>query len=268
MLNAPMVVIGMINGMLGGVILVLPLLTLSAGTLLSGIIILVSGIFSYYSSMLCVKHLGPYPDLDEAIMYHFNGSKAIKTFYSLLVFLNLSLLLILYFELIVQQWEGMFPYSIANPITNFFVLFFLVFAMKYYDFGASLLAYGIISIIGYCIFLVLMLATSPEGPKKMPLVGSGGVSMAASMGQAFSIQTFFIPILRKNNNPSSYQLYTFLAYLFGMLINTYIAYSGAYGTHLLMQACFRGRQWIRTLRPWRATSNGGIGSSTRSKSST
>lgn len=70
--------------------------------------------------------------------------------------------------------------------------------MKYFDFGASLMAYGIISIIGYVIFLALLLATSPEGNKHMEKVGSGAIDMAASMGQAFAIQTFFIPILRKN----------------------------------------------------------------------
>ena len=65
----------------------------------------------------------------------------------------------------------------------------------------------------------------------MPKVGEGAVTMAGSMGQAFSIQTFFIPILRKNQNQSSYQLYTLLAYSFGITIYMYIAYSGAYGTY-------------------------------------
>ena len=49
------------------------------------------------------------------------------------------------------------------------------------------------------------------------------------MGQAFAIQTFFIPILRKNKNQSSYQIYTFLAYFFGITIYLYIAFSGSYG---------------------------------------
>ena len=225
-----MVVIGMVNGMIGGLILVLPLLALQAGTIVSAAIIFISGTCSYYSSMLCVKHLGPYSDLDEAITKHFNHNRVIKILYDIVVFVNLSLLLVVYFELIVQQWEGLFPYSIANPITNYFALFALVFFMKYFDFGASLLAYGIFSIIGYCIFLVWMFLSAPEGPNQMPKVGSGGISMAASMGQAFAIQTFFIPILRKNKNQSSYQLYTFLAYLFGMAIYMYIAFSGSYGS--------------------------------------
>ena len=58
------VIVGMLNGMIGGVILVLPLLVLESGSIGSGLIILISGIFSYYSCMLCVKHLGSYSDLD------------------------------------------------------------------------------------------------------------------------------------------------------------------------------------------------------------
>lgn len=99
-----MIIISMINGMIGGVILVLPLLVLEAGTVTSGIIILISGIFSYYSCMLCIKHLSTCKDLDETIMKHFNNNKSIKIFYDFIVFINLTLLLILYFELIVQQW--------------------------------------------------------------------------------------------------------------------------------------------------------------------
>lgn len=160
-ISAPTVIIGMVNGMIGGVILVLPLLALEGGTVVSFFVIITSGIFSYYSCYLCVKHLGKYSDLDEAILNHFNHSTFMKVFYDLIVFLNLTFLLILYFDLIVEQWEGMFEYSIANPLLNCAVLFILVFIMKYFDFGASLLAYGIISIIGYIIFLVLLLSSAP-----------------------------------------------------------------------------------------------------------
>jgi hypothetical protein len=53
--------------------------------------------------------------------------------------------------------------------------------------------------------------------------------MAAAMGQAFSIQSFFIPVLKKSPNPSKHILYTSLAYLVGGLAYFYIAYMGAFG---------------------------------------
>lgn len=80
------------------------------------------------------------------------------------MFLNIAFLLLLYFNLITQQWEGILANTnILNPIINAFVLFIMVFIMKYFDLGASLLAYGIVSIVGYCIFLIWLLASSPKG---------------------------------------------------------------------------------------------------------
>jgi amino acid permease len=70
-MNVVVTVIALINGMIGGLILVLPILTMYSGTILSLIVILVTGFFSYYSCLLCVKHLGGYADLDQAIYYHF-----------------------------------------------------------------------------------------------------------------------------------------------------------------------------------------------------
>lgn len=63
----------------------------------------------------------------------------------------------------------------------------------------------------------------------MPKFGSGGVQLAAAMGQAFSIQTFFIPVLRKNNNQSKYQIYVMITYYAGLIVYMYIAYVGGFG---------------------------------------
>jgi len=53
--------------------------------------------------------------------------------------------------------------------------------------------------------------------------------MAAAMGQAFSIQSFFIPVLKKNNKPQHYVFYTMLAYIIGGLAYYDIAYMGSFG---------------------------------------
>jgi membrane protein YqaA with SNARE-associated domain len=61
--------------------------------------------------------------------------------------------------------------------------------------------------------------------------GSGAVSMAAAMGQAFSIQSFFIPVLKKNPNPEKYIFYTMLAYVVGGCAYFYIGYMGSFGIY-------------------------------------
>jgi hypothetical protein len=71
----------------------------------------------------------------------------------------------LYFDLICKQWSGLTSDSRLIPLINAIILFPVVYIMKKYHFGASLLAYGIISTIGYCFFLIYMWATAPSGPK-------------------------------------------------------------------------------------------------------
>lgn len=229
-------IVAMINGMIGGLILVLPILAKQGGVIMSGLVICVCGFFSFYSCYLCLIHLGNFSDLDKALVYHFNGSRIVQIFYDFLVFLNLLLILLLYFNLIVQQWEGLVPHSIANPIANGFALLFLIILLNFFHFGAQLLGYGIISIIGYCIFLIWMLASAPKGDNHIPMFGQGAVNLAASMGQAFSIQTFFIPVLREIKGTTATNIrYTGIAYIIGASTYLYIAYTGSFGTNRFIQ---------------------------------
>jgi len=109
------------------------------------------------------------------------------------------------------------------------VLFILIFVLKYFEFGASIMAYGIISIIGYVIFLIWVIVTSPEGSNHWPAFGNGEINLAAAMGGAFSIQTFFIPVLKKNSNPEKYTFFTLLAYIVGSAVYLYITFIGGFG---------------------------------------
>jgi amino acid permease len=90
-------VVALVNGMIGGSILVLPLVALQAGWLEAILVILITGIFSYYSCYLSILHLGDQKDLDCALLRHFNGSKIIKIFYDFCVWSSILLLLTLYF---------------------------------------------------------------------------------------------------------------------------------------------------------------------------
>ena len=152
----------MVNGMIGGLILLLPVFALDAGYIITLIVILITCVFSYYSCYLCLIHLGDQADLDYAIFRHFNGNRAVKIFYDLCVWSNLILVDMLYFGLITIQWEGLIPPhnpSWINSTVNAVVLFILVFVLKYFEFGTSLMAYGIISIISYLLFLIWAVAT-------------------------------------------------------------------------------------------------------------
>lgn len=103
-LNMPTTVLAIVNGMIGGSILVIPLTSLQAGWAYTLIVILITGLFSFYSCYIAIIHLGDQKDLDSALLRHFNGSKFLKIFYDFCVWIGLVLLLMLYFDLIVVQW--------------------------------------------------------------------------------------------------------------------------------------------------------------------
>lgn len=186
----------MVNGMIGGLTLVLPIFASQTGTILTAIILIITGFFSFYSCYLCIIHLGNHHDFDKTLYHHFGGSLFVKVMYDLLVFINLLFIQLLYFNLIVKQWQGLIAPSLAIPLSNAAALFILAFALKYFHFGAKLMGYGIISIISYCIFLIWLLVSAPAGENTIPLFGKGGVNLAAAMGGGFAIQMFFIPVLR------------------------------------------------------------------------
>lgn len=107
------------------------------------------------------------------------------------------------------------------------MLFPVVYIMKKYHFGASLLAYGIISTIGYCLFILYMWATAPEGARTMQPVGKNFPQLAAALSQGFAIQAMFIPILKKNPNISQYKTFLTITYLVGGAVYMFIGYGGA-----------------------------------------
>jgi len=103
-MSLPTTVVAIVNGMIGGSILVLPLVALDGGWAITLVVILITGFFSFYCCYLAMLHIGDQGDLDQALLRHFNGSKFLKVFYDFCVFIALLLLLMLYFDLIVIQW--------------------------------------------------------------------------------------------------------------------------------------------------------------------
>jgi hypothetical protein len=62
------------------------------------------------------------------------------------------------------------------------------------------MGYGVISIVGYLLFLIWVVAAAPSGNSSVPATGTGISSFAAMMGNAFSIQGFFIPVMKCHKN--------------------------------------------------------------------
>ena len=63
-LSNPMTVVALSNGMIGGTILVLPLLAWNTGYLLIPIVSVICGLISFYTSSLTIKHISDYDGMD------------------------------------------------------------------------------------------------------------------------------------------------------------------------------------------------------------
>ena len=63
--------------------------------------------------------------------------------------------------------------------------------------------------------------------------GSGG-ELAAALGQAFAIQCFFIPILKKNKKAHKHKLYLLLSFILGGMAYAYMAFMGSYGIYSII----------------------------------
>ncbi len=80
---------------------------------------------------------------------------------------------------------------------------------------------------------------TPSGPKSIPPVHRNFVDLAASLAQGFAIQTFFIPILRKNGNRNLFKKLLSITYIIGTLIYCFIGYSGASSKYLNSSYSYR-----------------------------
>ena len=61
-------------------------------------------------------------------------------------------------------------------------------------------------------------------------------NLAAALAQGFAIQTFFIPVLKKNPDRSKYKILLIITYIFGFLIYLYIGQLGSFCKITLIKA--------------------------------
>lgn len=160
MTQGPTTLVALLNAMIGGTILVLPMLFKSAGLIPSFIATLISALAGYYSCKICYDHVREGEDMPEAIFRHTN-SKLMSDLYDGLMWLSYLFILLLYFNLIVDQWKTLLnSSSFVITLANAILLIFLTILMEKFNFGVNLLAYGMISILSYLAFLAWTLYDS------------------------------------------------------------------------------------------------------------
>lgn len=93
----------LLNGMLGGTILVLPLIGINTGYLIIPLITIYFGSLSGYTTYLLVIHIGHSKTLKSAVTEHFHGKRRYSAIYSVVLAISIIALLISYFQLLIKQ---------------------------------------------------------------------------------------------------------------------------------------------------------------------
>ena len=101
-------VLALANGMIGGTILVLPIIGLETGWAFILPVSVGMGVLSCYTAYLVVLHLGQAKDIKKCILAHVNQNPFFVNAYSILICLSCLTYVIIYFRLICLQLMGMF----------------------------------------------------------------------------------------------------------------------------------------------------------------
>lgn len=162
----------MTNGMLSGFIFSLPIYSFNAGFYYNIFIIIMAGLFNYFSCYLYIWHLGGQLDVDRMIEFHFRKDhhiQKIKNMYGIVVFFNLLFIVIFYFDMMCQQVYRTIYLFIGNPkgfisigvflgvtLGTLFILLILAMIIKKFHYGVNILSFGILTVIVYCFVLILL----------------------------------------------------------------------------------------------------------------
>lgn len=122
-----------------------------------------------------------------------------------------------------MQIKGLF--GIDNwvlPLGICLILFALTITLKKYDLGEKVLAYGIISILSYIIFLGWAQASAPSGPAEVPSFGNKFSNYGAILMGAFAVHDFVVQVMIHNPNRRSYTKIVVLTYILGCAAYLYM----------------------------------------------
>ena len=152
--------------MVGGTILVLPLMGIQTGYITTILVCLVVGYISYYTSKIYVVHLGKEEDIREAVLIHFGGDGKYGKLFSFLMWIGFVPTLWEYFRLMCLQIQGLSGVDSGWLSFGVFVgLTVLIIVIRIYHIGEETIALGIVTTLVYFVFIAWAQITAPAGPK-------------------------------------------------------------------------------------------------------
>ncbi len=150
--------------------------------------------------------------------------------YSFIIWLSFMPGLLIYFRIICLQIEGLMGYH-SDSVGPLVVigLVILVIIIRIFHVGEETLAFGIISIVGYVLFLVWAQTTTPEGPIAVPAIANP-VKLTATISMALALHDFLVANIIKNPNRSEYHGIVRKTFFIGVCTYIFICFS-SFGTN-------------------------------------
>ena len=128
-MKAPATVLGLVNGMIGGTCLVLPQIGISTGWITTIWVCLICGLIAYYTARLMILHLGEGRHIRDTVMSHFKNDIRYLKMYGFIMFFSFVFVLIIYFQIICLQIEGLLGYNSfwVGPIVTILLIIYIIF---------------------------------------------------------------------------------------------------------------------------------------------
>ena len=231
------VLAGLLNTMLGGSMLVLPIAAMTGGYLIWATSAVLLGLIQGYNAYLLVKHLGKANTIEEFILNHFENNTVYLKIYSIVVWFSFVSAMVLYFPLFCSQIQGLLeldmPY-LPEMAWAFIVLWALM--LRKCEIDDFALAIGISSIIGFLAFIAWQLYAGQTGVTDPSLTNPGGVAAVGSdlstiiltIINMYTTQDFLMQMMAAYPNPAHYTRITVRTYVIGIVMVLFIC-GGSWG---------------------------------------
>lgn len=227
-------VVGLSVGLVAFSGVLIPPMALNAGYITSLLVDLLIGFISYYTASLILVHLGRGRNIKESLLAHFDGNYNYMTGYGFVNWLSFLPLIIIIFNFICLEVQGLigYPSPWVGPIAAVFFVFLIVL-LRVKHFAEEVMALGIIGIVVFILFMIWAWATAPPGPKSVS-VTANPITFAGSMLTMLEIHNFLAENIIKHHNKSEYQSILKKVFMIGVT-NVIFASMGSFGTFSPMQ---------------------------------
>eukprot|EP00919_Chromeraceae_sp_WS-2016_P078531 GHVR01186097.1.p1 GENE.GHVR01186097.1~~GHVR01186097.1.p1 ORF type:complete len:262 (+),score=-11.54 GHVR01186097.1:446-1231(+) len=233
----------LINQMIGGAMLTLPVMFRDSGIITGTLIMLASGLISYQTCKIYVIHLSDGDnDIEDAISRILN--RKWENVFKLITGIYLVLLNVIYVELIVDQLYDVIYFVVYHTghenwiaekgikhlvfdrfsiqylsLVCFFLLLMLTF-IKRLDLLIKLSSYGIISVFAYITFIGFEFISKANNIDydKIKYLDKDFGNLAGTSAIAFTIHTVVASVMKVNRNQSKNIRDLKIAYVLGFLL--------------------------------------------------